>query len=430
MTTPVQIPRLNLRSGFRARTLAVALVCALTAILTQPTPAQTFAVLHTFTGGFDGYGPLGGVSIDQEGNLYGTTIGSNFGFNYALVYKLANKNGAWILSPLYPFTSAQLEPFARPAIAADHTLYGTTPGGGISCDGAGCGVVYHVAPLPTVCQTVNCHWIGTLIYEFSELTGPLSPGGGDLLLDTAGNIYGTTQTDSNTGSGAVYELSRSGGNWTESTLYFFSGRGGNGDGWYPLSGIIPDSAGNLYGTTSQGGGGNCSGGCGTVYQLSFSGSGWTENIIYRFQGGSDGQFPSGGLVFDQAGNIYGTSQGGANGGGTVFKLTPSGNNWSFSLLYSLVGIMHQDGPTGSLLLDAAGNLYGISSYNGTNGYGAVFKLTPSNGSWIYTSVHDFTGGDDGAYPDGGIVMDIHGNLFGAAYGGGTQQRGTVWEIMP
>jgi uncharacterized repeat protein (TIGR03803 family) len=246
-----------------------------------------------------------------------------------------------------------------------------------------------------------------------------NPGSGDLIFDQAGNIYGTT-TFGGKGYGVVYELTPSG---TESVLYAFSGS----DGYYPDAGVIFDNAGNLYGTTEDGGLNML----GTVFELTYSiGFGWAESFLYSFQNGNDGNQPSAGLIFDPSGNLYGTtSNGGSGGGGTVFELTPSGGGWTYSLLYSFTG-GNQCGPEGTLVMDGAGNLYGTTQCDGAHNKGSVFKLTPSANGWTYTSLHDFTGGSDGGYPLCNVVFDANGSLYGTTYGGGTQGVGVVWEIMP
>ena len=255
------------------------------------------------------------------------------------------------------------------------------------------------------------------------------------LFDAAGNIYGTTSFNwpqSGQFGGTVFEVSRSNGVWSEATLHQF---GSAPDGSSPQSGLIRDPNGNLYGTTEEGGTNascNSGSGCGTVYELSPSGSGWIEHVLYSFQGQSDGDSPVGGLTMDAAGNLYGTtSQDGANGGGTIFELTPSNGAWSLTTLYSFPQIGGSEGcrgPRSNLLLDNAGNLYGTTCANGAYGYGAVFKLSNTNGSWSYSSLHDFTNGDDGAYPVGSPVFDRNGNIFGTASNGGAYSAGTAWEI--
>jgi uncharacterized repeat protein (TIGR03803 family) len=225
------------------------------------------------------------------------------------------------------------------------------------------------------------------------------------------------------GAGAVYELSPSGLGWTETVLHGF----GLPDGITPYAGLIFDNAGNLYGTTQRGG----DYGMGTVYELTRPGAGWIETILHSFTG-SDGDGVYAGLIFDPSGNLYGAaSTGGADGGGTVFELTPLNGSWSISRLYAF-STGQANSPAGSLVLDATGNLYGTGSMGGAYGYGAVFKLTPSNGSWTYTSLHDFTGGGDGAYPYSSLLLDAKGNLYGTTTYGGLAQGfagyGVVFEI--
>jgi uncharacterized repeat protein (TIGR03803 family) len=156
--------------------------------------------------------------------------------------------------------------------------------------------------------------------------------------------------------------------------------------------------------------------------------------LYSFRGTNDGEHPSATLVFDGAGNLYGaTTLGGSGGGGTVFRLSPSGGGWNFSLLYSLAGHASEGQDPGvynALVLDAAGNLYGADYADTPNGYGSIFKLTPANGIWTYTGLHDFTGGSDGANPMGGVNFDANGDLYGTTVYGGTTGGGVVWEITP
>ena len=176
-----------------------------------------------------------------------------------------------------------------------------------------------------------------------------------------------------------------------------------------------DAQGNLYGTTWLGGGPKSAG---TVYRLTPSGSGWTFETLYVFQDSSDGALPVGGLVLDRAGNLYGTTeQGGSGGGGTVFELSPSGGGWNFTVLHSFTGTY---GPLATLAMDAAGNLYGTTFSWSLLREGSVFKLTRNNGSWSFTDLYDFTGGGDGANPVGGVALDQSGNLYGTASAGGLE----------
>jgi uncharacterized repeat protein (TIGR03803 family) len=287
---------------------------------------------------------------------------------------------------------------------------------------------------------VLCPWQTNLLYQFgtnnNQVDGWLPSTA--VVFDRAGNLYGTTQTGG-TGAygqgGVVYQLTRSGDTWNEDVLYNLDG---GIDGKEPTS-LIIDANGNLFGTTFYGGGNGCNGlGCGTIFQLSPSGLGWVETVIYSFQNDADGFGPLGGLVVDNLGNLYGTASfGGANDGGTVFELSHAGGAWTFNPLYSPAGTAFVYGPTGRLAMDAAGALYGAAAGNGQYGHGYVFKLSRHGSTWAFADLHNFTGLDDGSQPFGGIALDSTGNIFGATPFGGvypcTQQSGgtgcgVVFEI--
>jgi uncharacterized repeat protein (TIGR03803 family) len=226
----------------------------------------------------------------------------------------------------------------------------------------------------------------------------------------------------------AFELTRSGSNWSESVLHEFFGAG---DGEYPEAGVIFDNAGNLYGSAAHG---NTVQWDGSAYELMPSGSGWEETTLYAFPiEGPDGNVVFGGLIFDPQGNLYGSTEvGGSQSGGTVFELSPSNGTWMSTVLWNFSG---NGGSLASLTMDALGNLYGTTYADGISQKGNVFKLSPSGHGWIYTSLHDFTGGSDGAYPMGSVSLDAHGNLYGTASAGGTGSAcndgcGVVWEITP
>lgn len=388
--------------------------------------AQTYNVVHNFTGGTDGATPLAGMTIDRADGLYGTTSAGG-GQGFGTVFRLVHSGHDWHFFLLYTFqgqtdqSSDGGAPYARVVIGPGDLLYGTTHFGG---DGPGCkawygcGTVFSLKPGKAVGP-----WEETVLYRFGT-DGGSNPDYGDVVFDQAGNLYGTTRNGGAYLQGTVYQLTPNGGNWTEKVLYSFAG---SPDGASPLSGPVFDQAGNLYGTTSAGG----ANGWGTLYQLKPAGSAWTENILDSLQNGSDGAVPTGGVIFDPAGNLYGATQtSGTGGGGTAFELSPlSGGGWSLSTLYGFPGPAF-GGPFRSVVMDNAGNLYGTTSGDGTHDWGSVFKLTRTNGGWTYSSLHDFTGASDGGAPYGGLAFDAYGNLYGTASVGGAYGNGVVFEIAP
>jgi uncharacterized repeat protein (TIGR03803 family) len=397
--------------------VAMAIVLVLTVVTTSAAHAQNFQVIYSFLGFTDGARPYAGLTIDAGGNLYGTTYAGHEGVNWGGVYELKKGSTGFTFQVLTVFDGTLQ---SGVVFGPDHGLYGTSPN---NIAGYYYGYVYEVKPPISVsCHVTFCPWTGTTLYHFTGGADGDDPTFGSLLFDRAGNMYDTTAAGG-TGNGVVYEMTKSGSGWGEQPLYAFSG---NPDGKAPYAGLTFDNAGNLYGTTTAGGPSDN----GTVFELSPNGGGgWTEQVLYSFTGGSDGSFPAGGLTFDQSGNLYGsTNKGGSGGGGTVFKLTPSGGGWSYSLVNSFTGTTGC-GPFANLSFDGAGNLYGTTLCDGANSAGNVFKLTPSGGGWTYSSVHDFTGGSDGGYPRSNVTFDTAGNLYGTASRGG-RGVGVVWEITP
>ncbi|MGH6796408.1 MAG: choice-of-anchor tandem repeat GloVer-containing protein [Methylocella sp.] len=283
--------------------------------------------------------------------------------------------------------------------------------------------------------------VETVLYPFSGGTDGSYPAAG-LIFNSQGNLYGTTSSGGANGYGTVYELiPASDGGWTETVLYNFCSLANCSDGSRPVAGLILDSKGNLYGTTANGGGSGCSasgpGGCGTVFELTRTGGGvWNETVLHTFSGyPSDGAIPLAGLIADSRGNMYGTtSLGGANGYGTVFELTPAGVetvlfNFCFTPKCSY-GIYPQAG----LLADSKGNLYGTTLEGGNPyGYGTVFELSPpaiTGGAWNVTVLYAFNDGSAGEYPLAGLVADTNGNLYGTTNLAGTASAGAVFELSP
>jgi uncharacterized repeat protein (TIGR03803 family) len=390
-------------------------------------------VLHSFCNRrncADGYYPYDGLIFDASGNLYGTTYqGGTYG--YGTVFELTpTAGGGWAEKVLHGFNDEDgYGPFAGLIFDAAGNLYGTTTSGGAFNQGT----VFELTP------TAGGGWTEQVLYSFCSQTNctdgayPLA----GLIFDAAGNLYGATYNGGiypcgAYGCGTVFELSpTAGGGWTETVLHSF----GNGtDGAFPYAGLIFDAAGNLYGTTT--GGGTYRGG--TVFQLTpTAGGGWAEQVLYSFcsqTNCTDGGGP-GGLIFDAAGNLYGTTGGGgAYGGGTVFELSPTaGGGWTEKVLHSFNGT-DGTGPS-AVIFDAAGNLYGTTEYGGAYGGnlgdGTVFELTPTaGGGWTEKVLHSFGNGTDGAWPLAGLIIDAAGNLYGMTWIGGDYGGGTVFALTP
>jgi uncharacterized repeat protein (TIGR03803 family) len=271
-------------------------------------------------------------------------------------------------------------------------------------------------------------------FDLSDGAEPYS----GLIFDSQGNLYGTSFTGgSGKGQGTVFELSpASGGNWTETVLHSFTG---GSDGGNPFAGVIFDAQGNIYGTTENGG----TNGFGVVFKLiPESGGTWTETVLHSFTGGTDGQYPDSLLVFDSAGNLYGTTFGGGapSGLGTVFKLRPVGGNWKENVVHRFKGGSDGAYPFG-VVFDTAGNLYGATEQGGSSacenlGCGTVFKMTPNaDGTWAEHVLHRLKGGSGGEAPQDGPIRDLAGNLYGTTeFGGGSGCGGlgcgTVFELSP
>jgi len=286
----------------------------------------------------------------------------------------------------------------------------------------------------------------TVLHNFTN-----GPDGGEpwagLSMDRAGNFYGTASTGGNTsacsypqppGCGTVFKLSRKGSGWVFSTLYTFNGP----DGARPMARVIIGPDGTLYGTTTSGGTGPCSygsaPGCGTVFNLRPPATScksalcpWTETVLYSFQGFTDGSEPTfGDLVFDAAGNIYGTTPHGGQGDhGTVYELTPSHGGWTETVLYRFQSGDGGATPYGGVVFDKVGNLWGTTALGGTYNNGTIYQLVPSGGGWTENVVYNFYGGSDGANPYAGLIVDQFDNFYGGTFGAnGTMVK--VYELSP
>ena len=432
-------------------TLVIMFVLAMTA--TPAAYAQTLTVLHAFTGGQnDGARPGAGMTMDRAGNLYGSTIyggdwsctgleagGGGAPPGCGVLFKVKKRSSGWIFIPLYIFPG-DLQGYLPNypgglAIGPNSSLYGVNFFGGISNGADSAGDVFNATPPPTAPASAFAPWSYSFVYEFKgslEQTDGSNPTrSAALLFDAEGAMYGTTGYGGLPNAGVVYKLTPAGSGWTESVLYSFLG-GSDGRGPH---GVVLDNAGNLYGVT-DGGNTDCSPfrGCGTVFQLSPSQSGWTKTTLHTFQQGTDGGVP-GPLVRDSAGNLYGITEGFGpdNSGGTVWEMSPSNGSWTFNVIHAFPAETVDDYGPYALTMDTAGNLYGITSWGGHMNYGFLFELTPSNGGWTYTELYDFgtaSGQTDGCTPQGSPLLDGDGNIYGLTEFCGRFDLGTVWEFTP
>jgi uncharacterized repeat protein (TIGR03803 family) len=250
----------------------------------------------------------------------------------------------------------------------------------------------------------------------------------DLVIDAAGNIYGTTVQGGAFGGGTVFELSPSGTGWTHTVLYSFTG---GKEGGEPYKGVTLDAEGNLYGTAVTGGGGSCEGGCGVIFKLTNTGGIWTQSVIHYFTGGNDGSGPGSGLTFDHHGFLYGmTPTGGSYGLGVIYQLRPQADGtWRLNLIHTFTG--GEDGSSGSagrLIVDRAGNLYGVTTVGGANDKGIAFQMTHTQAGWTLVPLYAFKDQPDGALPYGGLIFDRAGNLYGTTYYAGASDVGTVYKL--
>ena len=411
--------------------LVTALMTVTHAAAQSPTAREK--ILINFNGtGFAGNAPTGGLIYDAAGNFYGVTYagGIKGGYDYGngTVYELSPAaNGGWKTKSLYRFRPGSTDgqsPVGGLARDSSGNLYGTTGWGGpnVCTDGyntATCGTAFELSP------DGLGGWSEKIIYSFSQKEGwfPTS-----LIIDAAGNLDGTTRYTAklNSATGTVFELQRNGEEWTHTVLHTF---GEGEDGALPVGPLLFDKAGNLYGATTLGN----ANGYGTVFKLTNTGSGWKEGIVFNFPQASGGSEPNGGLIFDSAGNLYGTTYvGGTTGCGVAFELTPSnGGSWKQTVLHTFQ--CNQNNylfPEAGLVLDQSGNLYGTTGFGGSANWGTLFKLKPSgNGAWTYSVIHTFVGSPgDGVEPNSGLLLDSKGNLYGTTSGGGAGGGGTLFEI--
>ena len=409
-----------------SRFLSLALL-TIAVFLIETSWASTEHVVYSFTGGADGSDPASDLIFDNSGNAYGTTA-TGGADGCGTVFKLTPSGGGqYLQSVLFSFDcfSTGKNPYGGVTMDAQGNLYGTTVAGGSGgmCAGDGCGVVYQLAFSGGV-------WNETVLYNFGDAPDAGGPGSA-VVFDASGNLYGTAPDGGANGVGAVYELAHNNGVWTESIIHDFTGGDDGATGF--LGRLLPDAFGNFYGVTELGG----HFGAGTVFKLTpVAGGTWNFATIFAFQGQPDAGFPYGGLIADAHGNLYGTTYfGGANGSGAVFRLGPAATargGWQDSVLYSFQGGSDGGFPTTTLVFDAAHNLYGTTTAGGDPGCdcGVAFELSPNGNGWTESVLHTFGTFPDGANPYYGLAPDGAGNYLGTTAVGGNQNRGTVFQLTP
>jgi uncharacterized repeat protein (TIGR03803 family) len=396
------------------RVLTIAAIALGLCVMAQGAPQ--YQVLHAFGKGTDGAGLWSSVTLDKKGGLYGATSGGGVNRQGIVFVLVPQTNGTWRETILHSFPSF-LDDGQGPngGLIQDGSgnWYGTTGGGGADH----VGTVFKLMHGPS-------GWTLNILYSFGEQGrdgyGPTA----GLAMDRSGNLYGTAPRPWTT----AFELTPGSDGWHETIMHHFGVKKGDGAG--PYAGLILDAAGNLYGTTYGGGAYNG----GTVYGVAHTATGWHEKVLHSFAVNyADGHTPGwGALVMDAKGSLYGTTAGGGCCGGVVFKLAPrSDGKWKETILYQFQGGAMGFEAGAGVVMDKAGNLYG-TTINGGSGCacGVVYKLAPGpKGKWTYTLLHTFSG-SDGAQPDANLILDDKGNLYGTTATGGAYGGGVVFEITP
>jgi uncharacterized repeat protein (TIGR03803 family) len=402
-------PALDVRRRAAIALLAFVVVILPTLVATLSAQAQTFTVLYSFQGQPDGDIPSAALVQDGVGNLYGTTSYGGLGSypGYGIVFKVDTSG---IESVLYSFTGRAdgASPDSTLVLDAAGDIYGTAISGGTF----GLGTVFKVG-----IQGLR------VLHTFSHQPDGASPV--SLFVLSSGVIYGMTAAGGANGDGTLFNLDAK---RNETVLHSFGTSDGGGLGYLTR----PTEKGIAYGTTFGGLLNGVFTGYGTIFQLNSTG---TVRVLYRFTGGADGKHPAGGLILDTAGNIYGTTSSGGyfapscainsvyTGCGVVFKLDTSGN---YTVLHSFLGGVDGAFPQSALVRDMAGNLYGTTVSGGAfSDFGMVFKLDTSGN---YTVLHSFSGGNDGSYPNG-LLLGADGSLYGTTGRGGLT-HGVVFKLIP
>jgi uncharacterized repeat protein (TIGR03803 family) len=408
----------------KADKLIVSFLLLCFALSAQAHASNGIDVLHTFSGGNDGSYPYAGLVSDAAGNIYGTTqIGGAYGAG--TVFKLSpSSNGKWEFSVLYTFTGGVDggNPLGSLVFDPAGHAYSTVSSGGAN----GLGGVFELAPPAQ--NDAGKAWREKVLYSFEGGSDGAIPFG-NVLFDAAGNLWGTTSIGGTAhigcppikGCGTIYALTPTGdGGWKERIVHRFSDA--FKDGSIPRAGLVADAAGNLYGTTYEGGDTlACNGdGCGMVYELEFASTNhYTYKKLVDFNV-NNGAYAQGPLFIGPNGILFGTTlYGGLDNAGTIFSLTPASGGWTFQTIYSF-NVFDGLQPCGNLALDASGNIYGATYEGGTNDWGAIFQLVPGASGWTENLLYSaLVGGTDfGANPLGGVMLDAANNLYMTGNQGG------------
>jgi uncharacterized repeat protein (TIGR03803 family) len=386
--------------------VCIVTVCA-TMLATGSAEASVLTTLASFNG-MNGNQPQSGLVADASGNLYGTTVGGGAN-NVGTVFELVKAAATYTVKTLVSFNSGNglgRTPFGEISLDSSGNLYGTTAYGGAVGDG-------NVFKL-----TKNgSNYTLSSLAAFKGASNGSSPISG-LISDSSGNFFGTTDGGGSTGYGTVFELVKNGTSYTVKTLATFSDALG-GD---PFAGLTADSSGNLFGTTSLGG----SGGDGTVFELVKQGASYVFNTLVSFTG-LNGSTPYGELIVDSLGNLFGTTYlGGAKGAGSVFELAKNGSGYTMTTLMSFSGKNGAD-PDSALIQDSFGNLFGTTTYGGSNNLGTVFELANTGAGYVLNTLVNFNT-TNGANPYAGLLADSSGNLYGTTNAGGVGGYGTAYVV--
>jgi uncharacterized repeat protein (TIGR03803 family) len=402
---------------------SLAVLTVLAMLVGQAGAANTTEVIFSFAEEAGEY-PSTELVMDGAGNIYGTAVqGGQFGGG--TVFQLAPSGDGWTYTVLHDFTGGADggQPYGGVTLDPQGNLFGTAVIGGSGgvCVEDGCGVAYMLTK-------DGGTWTHSVIHDFTGGNDGFGPGVG-LTRDARGNLYGMTPTGGAYGLGTIFQLKRNhNGTWTQRVIHTFTG---GLDGATGSAGrLLLDDAGNLSGVATVGG----AHGAGTAFRLRRAPRGrWRLKTLYAFKGQPFAGNPYGALLFDEAGSLYGTTYyDGEYDLGTVYKLTREDGSWTETVLYSFRGGMDGASPISNLVFDESGTIYGTTSEGGAPGCGCgtIFRLTEANGEWTESVVHAFEGTPDGAYPYAGMLVGMSGTFFGATVHGGDDDDGSIYEFTP